>query len=662
MNKYYNWIASFLVIIVSVYTLDYLYQINEQALENYSKAQIHSIGEVLETEDHHVQKAFSRLAHRYFNNPKEVQHDASEYLNDFKFLYNISTYDSTWTILQDFNKGLETPKVSSACINESQNSELKAVICTQVHNGTPYSFYIFKQIMPSRGMTYVVFNINVVELVSGVVSNFNTNLLFKFTKNQKTLYSDEAYQQAIKKTSEQRLSLRFIDSLDVTTSVNKTTNALYHNKSSYILIILFGLFLVLFIVFVTQKLSQEQALRIKMEEKEKEAISANAAKSSFLANVSHEIRTPLNGIIGMSQVLSMKSLDRETLDEIHYIYKSGKWLLSLINDLLDFAKIESGNMTLEYSEFQVQQFVNDIQRMYQPRVEGTPLKFIVKDESIKDLYLRSDEIKLKQVLINLLGNALKFTPSGSITLELKYAQDLEKQSLHFSVKDTGKGISQQALQTIFSEFKQEDNTITRKFGGTGLGLSISKRIVEALGAELEVKSQLNQGSEFYFTLTFAADHSSLFLKESTNSNAGVESPSSHLNQTPLNGLKILLAEDNIVNQKVASKMLTKLGAHCEIAQNGLEVEEFIQEGKSFDLVLLDIQMPLQDGITTLQHIRDPYSKVFVENLPIIVLSANAGKEDIQSSLDQGANAYLTKPFDIHLLKDKILALCGSNAN
>ena len=364
---------------------------------------------------------------------------------------------------------------------------------------------------------------------------------------------------------------------------------------------------------------------------------ASSAKSEFLARMSHEIRTPMNGVMGMSELLQGTELSLRQRRLAETITRSAEGLLQIINDILDFSKIEAGKLEMEEIEFGLREIIEETIEILgaRARAKGLELKCIL--ESAVPAGVRGDPMRLRQVLINLAGNAIKFTEVGEVVVRVKALDDQGR--LRFEVTDTGIGISEEAQTQIFSAFSQADSFTTRKYGGTGLGLAICRQLVSLMGGEIGVRSAPNRGSTFWFEvrLTPAADPAATFT--------AMSSPLVQARQAlaPGSGPLILVVEDNAVNREVAVGMLENLGYRAETAANGMLALEAVSEG-SYAAVLMDCQMPVMDGLSATTEIRRREAKSGAARVPIIALTANAMEGNRERCLAAGMDDFLTKPF------------------
>ncbi|MDR2762250.1 MAG: response regulator [Planctomycetaceae bacterium] len=377
------------------------------------------------------------------------------------------------------------------------------------------------------------------------------------------------------------------------------------------------------------------------------ANQAGRAKSRFFANLSHEIRTPMNAIIGMTQIAERTNDPEEISRCINQIKISSKHLLGLINDVLDISKIEDGKFKLTYNSFDLYQAIESIYISVRQLAENKSQTLLVDFHNLGNMRLLGDDMRLSQVLINLIGNAIKFTPDGGqIQLDVsEFSHDYDSITLQFSVTDNGIGISPEFLERMFTPFEQADNTIARNYGGTGLGLTISQHIVGLMGGSIKAESVLGRGSRFMFSVRFEKEDELLRKEES-------QQKSSELSD--FSGYRILVADDVKVNRLIISSLLNETKIIVEEAENGNEAVEKIKSSPAgyYLLVLMDMQMPVMDGCTATRVIRasqHPDS----QTLPIIAMTANVFKEDVQEVLDAGMNGHIGKPVDIQIVLDTI---------
>ena len=382
----------------------------------------------------------------------------------------------------------------------------------------------------------------------------------------------------------------------------------------------------------------EEALLAAKEQAEMAAL----AKSEFLANMSHELRTPLNAILGFSHLLKDGNLSEEQADYLTRLEDSSASLLRIVDDVLDFSKIDAGKMEMEHVVFKLADVLQSVIGSNMHQADRKHLALNLSAAPDIEGELMGDPIRLKQVLNNLVSNAVKFTEKGEINiyasaLERKKSRNGEKAVLKFAVKDTGIGLKAEEAEKLFIAFTQADSSTTRKYGGTGLGLAISKRLVEMFGGEIWCESQPAKGSTFYFTAEFDLAAPQPAKVEEVKVKAGI----SEL-MTGIKGARILLVEDNEVNQMVAKKIMEKAGASVKIAANGVEAVEMVDQ-EDFDLVLMDIQMPEMDGLEAARQIRNKPKHTY---LPILAMTAHAMASDRELSLQAGMNDHITKPINV----------------
>jgi signal transduction histidine kinase/DNA-binding NarL/FixJ family response regulator len=363
-----------------------------------------------------------------------------------------------------------------------------------------------------------------------------------------------------------------------------------------------------------------------LDAQKKIAEKAVLARDSFVANMSHEIRTPLNAVIGFTDLLAQTDLDDVQREYIESVQIAGENLLLIVNDILDLSKIESGNLAIDSEPFNLKKTLKHVYDLLKVKRQKEVEFNLFLDAEMPDVVV-GDQGRLNQILVNLIGNSLKFTNEGEVTVSVKKIEETEDNyTLKFSVKDTGIGIQKNKLTTIFERFTQGEESTTRTYGGTGLGLNIVKQLIELQNGEIKVKSELNRGSEFIFILSYKKAQV-------------IEAPVKSMSKNDLGHLKILLCEDNVLNQKLAKSVINNFGFDLDIAHNGEEGIELLSQ-KEYDLVLMDLQMPLKDGYQTTEYIRNEMNS----SIPIIAMTAHSLVGEQERCYKVGMNAYVPKPF------------------
>jgi signal transduction histidine kinase/ActR/RegA family two-component response regulator len=431
------------------------------------------------------------------------------------------------------------------------------------------------------------------------------------------------------------------------------------------------LIIILFVIRANRRMMFEIAARKKIEQSLEKARliaeSANNAKDEFLANMSHEIRTPMNAVVGMAHLLEATGLNKEQQEYIDALNSSATSLLLLIDGILDLSKIESGKLELEVEPFRLREVIKSAILQAEFAINKNKIKLVQNIAIDIPNVLMGDSLRLGQILLNLINNAIKFTDKGLISLSICMIDKKPNElTLHFSIEDTGIGLTKKQQSRLFQTYSQADSSTTRKYGGTGLGLVICKKLCEKMKGEIWVESEFNKGSTFHFTASFNTQEKIVYGKakssvesigsKNENLNNQSSNPNANNESSFLRGKDILVVDDNNINLVIAKKILKNTGVNVKTASNGKEAIELINKEK-FDAVLMDIQMPVMDGYTATRQLRkDPN----FERLPIIAMSANMMPKDVKNALKSGMNAHVGKPIKIESMLSILIEEISAN--
>lgn len=416
------------------------------------------------------------------------------------------------------------------------------------------------------------------------------------------------------------------------------------NKLLAFFIVIFVALLVSVFYVIQKYIRKTHATQAALVKAKDEALRLTETRERFMANISHEIRTPMHAIAGFAEQLLHQTKDKEAQEHIGIIKKSADHLHGIINDVLDFSKLDSGKFEIEKIAFSPQEIIKDVFQLYQTKAESIPIKYKLKFESNMPDILIGDPTRLKQIVHNLISNALKFTKNGFVkVLVLSKKINSDYSNLLIRVSDSGIGISEKNLKFIFEEFSQAEASTSRKFGGTGLGLAIVKKLVEIQGGKIEVKSKIKEGTSFLIEIPYYIGNelyqSSKIVKK-------------HIQPELLAGIHFLIADDDEYNRGLISHIFKKWNLRYTIVDNGKKIIDKIESGESYDLILLDIQMPEMNGIEVAEYIRKSEDK-HISELLIIALTATTAREELERCYQAGINHIMSKPFSEHSLFSNI---------
>ena len=466
-----------------------------------------------------------------------------------------------------------------------------------------------------------------------------TKLLDSFATKH---YGDSVYAQALafQKELEKLLSKNFENN-------NKSTEEL--GLLNFLLAVISLLAILILVSIIIKRQQKQLALIEDLKVARRHALKSNEIKDQFLANMSHEIRTPLNALQGFSKLMLDTNLTEDQKKYSSIISSASNNLLTIVNDILDFSKIESNILTIKKTPFLISKEIDNIQKLLQKLADDKNLQLNFNLAQYTDTILYGDAGRLNQILINLIGNAIKFTEKGSINITINTIAENEiEKTINFIITDTGQGIPENKLQTIFERFEQIDNSFSRQQGGTGLGLAIVKKLATLMSGQIFVTSTLNSGTTFTLSLPFEKNNNLL--------QQNFENNNDYIDTELLKNCSILVAEDNAMNQLLITQILKKFNVKVSIAHNGKEALQILEK-QPVNLLLMDVQMPVMDGVTATKNIR----ALFGDKLPIVAMTAHVMENEKQKCLQAGMNEYLTKPINEHLLYQTIVKLVQKNS-
>jgi PAS domain S-box-containing protein len=403
------------------------------------------------------------------------------------------------------------------------------------------------------------------------------------------------------------------------------------------------------IIGVTRNISSRKKIMMELEAAKEQAFAANKAKSEFLANMSHEVRTPMNGVLGMLQLITMTSLDDEQFEYVETAMASGESLLTIINDILDYSKIEAGKLQMSPEEFQIREIIKPLLISFKTAINHQKVSLLCSVAPDVPTILVADHVRIRQIFYNLVGNAVKFTEQGEIDIEIKTLEAMGKNlvRLKCTIADTGIGVPENIGNELFEPFTQIESPRQKKVKGTGLGLSIVKQLVARMDGTVQIKRNAAQGTTVTFTLVVG--------KGEIRTTPELSNIATPILTSPNRRLSTLIVEDEQINQQILQAILTKLGHRSTIAGDGYLALELLKTHQ-FDIVLMDVQMPELDGIETTKIIRGSEEYLHVQNIPIIALTAYAMAGDKDKCLEAGMDSYLAKPVDIKALEKGLMTL------
>ena len=429
-------------------------------------------------------------------------------------------------------------------------------------------------------------------------------------------------------------------------SLKRVTFTDFVKDNFLMVIIMFSLVFILILGMFIYLLKKAKAAGMKARESQTQAENANAAKSAFLFNMSHDIRTPMNALLGYNQLMKKELTDPKLLHYQRAVEQSGNLLLAIINNVLDMARIESGRVELDESYARIDQTVDEIKSVFEPQADQKGLNLIFETQ-VEHQHVLCDITKTKQILVNLISNAVKYTPAGgTVTVAVQEFPCEQENSvkIQIEVRDTGIGMSKEFLPTLFDSFSRERNTTVGKVAGTGLGMAIVKKYVDLMGGSIDVKSELGKGTVFTLILTQKKADENYYGQKSEKTDAADM-------KIRLRGKDILLAEDNDLNAEIAIAILEETGLVIDRVEDGIQCVNQIEQmpAGTYDMILMDIQMPNMDGYKATKCIRNLQDKRKAE-LPIIAMTANAFEEDRKKAFDAGMDGHIAKPIDIEKVK------------